>query len=106
MSIKRSIVFILVAVLFASVCFTTAPNAAPPEGEEIGKIGHTNSSNGSRLRSQASTDSSTLATLPNGSRVEVFVQVTGSDVGGVNTWYYVRSVSLNWKVMSIRRSWI
>ncbi len=95
MSIKRSIVFILVAVLFASVCFTTAPYAAPPEGEEIGKIGHTNSSNGSRLRSQASTDSSTLATLPNGSRVEVFVQVTGSDVGGVNTWYYVRAVSLN-----------
>ncbi|HHW93348.1 MAG TPA: hypothetical protein GX734_02495 [Clostridiaceae bacterium] len=95
LNVKRLLTFILVAALFASICFTITPFASPPEGEEINRIGYTNSSNGSYLRSQPTTSSSRLALLPRSSRVEVFVKVTGGEVNGVNTWYYVRAVSLN-----------
>ena len=88
-NIKRSMVILLVAVLLSSACFTMALYAAPPEGEEINRIGYTNSANGSYLRSQPTTDSSRLSLLPRGTRVEVFVKVTGKEVNGVDTWYYV-----------------
>lgn len=52
LNIKRSIALFLVAVLLSSACFTMALYAAPPEGEEINRIGYTNSANGSYLRSQ------------------------------------------------------
>lgn len=94
-NIKRSMVILLVAVLLSSACFTMALYAAPPEGEEINRIGYTNSANGSYLRSQPTTDSSRLSLLPRGTRVEVFVKVTGKEVNGVDTWYYVRAVSID-----------
>lgn len=95
LNIKRSIALFLVAVLLSSACFTMALYAAPPEGEEINRIGYTNSANGSYLRSQPTTDSSRLSLLPRGTRVEVFVKVTGKEVNGVDTWYYVRAISLD-----------
>lgn len=100
MSIRRSIVFILVAVLFVSVCFTTAPNAAPPEGEEIGKIGQIQTANGASLRSQPTRRSSRLSLLRICFPVEILAKVVGQEVDGVNTWYYVKAGTLEGYVHS------
>ena len=91
----RRIAVVLAAMALALVCFSSVSRAVPPDGEAVNRIGYTNSSNGSILRSGASTTATRLALLPNGTRVEVYVKVEGEAVNGVNTWYYVRAVSLN-----------
>lgn len=91
----RRIAVVLAAMALALVCFSSVSRAVPPDGEAVNRIGYTNSSNGSILRSGASTTATRLALLPNGTRVEVYVKVEGEAVNGINTWYYVRAVSLN-----------
>lgn len=89
---------IALALLFS---FSFPPAAVtlantPPDGAPINKIGYTNSSNGSALRSLPRITSSTLITyLSQGTRVEVFTRVTGDSSSGSNQWYYVRDVLRN-----------
>ncbi len=78
--------FLLIALLWPPV---------PVQAQTINKIGYTNSQNGSNLRAAATTASAILATLPTGSKVEVFEKVTGLNVSGSNEWYRVRYIQKN-----------
>lgn len=71
--------------------------ANPPiDGEPVDRIGHTNSQNGSSLRRLPSINAATLITyLARGTRVEVFMKVTGDLSQGSDQWYYVRDIAGN-----------
>lgn len=68
----------------------------PPEGEPVNLIGHTNSGNGSALRSEPHIDSLTfIVHLAQGTKLEVVSKVTGDSWNSSDQWFYVRDIAGN-----------
>ncbi len=89
-------ILLALTLLLAALPPMQADAATPPAGTAVYQIGQLNSANTSALRSQPNINDGTLIErYSQGTRVEVFTEVTGEAWNGSTSWYYVRIVARN-----------
>ncbi len=89
-------ILLALTLLLTALAPSQADAATAPAGTAVYKVGQLNSVNTSALRSQPYINGGTLIErYSQGTKVEVFTEVTGEVWNGSDRWYYVRIVARN-----------
>ncbi|NLB28281.1 MAG: hypothetical protein GX819_04975 [Clostridiaceae bacterium] len=89
-------ILLALTLLLTALAPSQADAATPSAGTAVYKVGQLNSVNTSALRSQPYINGGTLIErYSQGTKVEVFTEVTGEVWNGSDRWYYVRIVARN-----------